>query len=78
MRTLALNAIFRFGTTRTLTMSATTAAAAAAASRGSRMQRWFPGTAHPLIVSAPMAFVANAKLATEVARANGLGAYISR
>ncbi|KAI1201218.1 FMN-dependent 2-nitropropane dioxygenase [Nemania serpens] len=72
MKTLALNAIRRFGTTRTFNMSATTAAAAAARG-GSRMQRWFPGTAHPLIVSAPMAFVANSKLATEVSLANGLG-----
>ncbi|KAI0405611.1 FMN-dependent 2-nitropropane dioxygenase [Xylaria palmicola] len=52
-------------TTRIMTMS--TAAAR------SRMQRWFPGTAHPLIVSAPMAFVSNPKLATEVSRAEGLG-----
>ncbi|KAI1121972.1 FMN-dependent 2-nitropropane dioxygenase [Nemania abortiva] len=39
----------------------------------SRMQRWFPGTAHPLIVSAPMAFVSNPRLASEVVRADGLG-----
>lgn len=72
MKALALNAIPRFGTLRIFTMSATTAAAAAARG-GSRMQRWFPGTAHPLIVSAPMAFVTTPKLATEVSRANGLG-----
>ncbi|GAP88893.2 putative FMN-dependent 2-nitropropane dioxygenase [Rosellinia necatrix] len=39
----------------------------------SRMQRWFPGTAHPLVVSAPMAFVTTPELATEVVRADGLG-----
>ncbi|KAI0468296.1 FMN-dependent 2-nitropropane dioxygenase [Xylaria cf. heliscus] len=47
--------------------------AAAAAGQQSRMQRWFPGTAHPLIVSAPMAFISNPKLASEVSRADGLG-----
>ncbi|KAI8626064.1 FMN-dependent 2-nitropropane dioxygenase [Xylariaceae sp. FL1651] len=39
----------------------------------SRMQRWFPGTAHPLIVSAPMDFVTNAKLVSEVVKAEGFG-----
>ncbi|KAI0148401.1 FMN-dependent 2-nitropropane dioxygenase [Xylariaceae sp. FL1272] len=39
----------------------------------SRMRRWFPGTAHPLVVSAPMDFVTNAKLASEVSRVQGLG-----
>ncbi|KAI1739887.1 FMN-dependent 2-nitropropane dioxygenase [Xylaria scruposa] len=53
--------------------AAKAAAAAAAAEQRSRMQRWFPGTAHPLIVSAPMAFVSNPKLASEVSRADGLG-----
>ncbi|KAI0455226.1 FMN-dependent 2-nitropropane dioxygenase [Xylaria acuta] len=47
--------------------------AAAAAGQQLRMQRWFPGTAHPLIVSAPMAFISNPKLASEVSRADGLG-----
>ncbi|KAI2638312.1 FMN-dependent 2-nitropropane dioxygenase [Xylaria nigripes] len=42
-------------------------------SRMSRMQRWFPGTANPLIASAPMGFMSNAKLASEVTRAEGLG-----
>ncbi|KAI1114585.1 FMN-dependent 2-nitropropane dioxygenase [Nemania sp. NC0429] len=69
MKTRALNATLRFGTARTFTMAAT----AAAARGGSRMQRWFPGTAHPLIVSAPMAYVSNPKLATEVTRAKGFG-----
>ncbi|KAK7756249.1 hypothetical protein SLS62_001843 [Diatrype stigma] len=40
---------------------------------GTRMQRWFPGTSYPLIVSAPMAFVTNPRLATEVSKAGGLG-----
>ncbi|KAI0512806.1 FMN-dependent 2-nitropropane dioxygenase [Xylaria bambusicola] len=44
-----------------------------AATRRSRMQQWFPGTAHPLIVSAPMAGITNPRLASEVVRANGLG-----
>ncbi|KAI0834500.1 FMN-dependent 2-nitropropane dioxygenase [Hypoxylon sp. FL0890] len=39
----------------------------------SRMRSWFPTTSHPLVVSAPMDFVANAKLATEVTKAGGLG-----
>ncbi|KAH9899074.1 FMN-dependent 2-nitropropane dioxygenase [Xylariomycetidae sp. FL2044] len=39
----------------------------------SRMKRWFPTTAHPLIVSAPMDFVTNPRLATEVTKAGGLG-----
>ncbi|KAK7966493.1 uncharacterized protein PG986_000770 [Apiospora aurea] len=38
-----------------------------------RMQRWFPTTASPLIVSAPMDFVTNATLASEVSKAGGLG-----
>ncbi|KAI0908628.1 FMN-dependent 2-nitropropane dioxygenase [Ustulina deusta] len=42
-------------------------------SSATRMQRWFPGTANPLIVSAPMAGITNPKLASEVVRANGLG-----
>ncbi|CAJ2506704.1 Uu.00g078900.m01.CDS01 [Anthostomella pinea] len=40
---------------------------------GSRMQTWFPGTSYPLVVSAPMDFVSNARLATEVTKAGGLG-----
>ncbi|KAI1338275.1 FMN-dependent 2-nitropropane dioxygenase [Xylariaceae sp. FL0016] len=40
---------------------------------GSRMKQWFPGTSYPLIVSAPMDFVTNPKLATEVVKAGGLG-----
>ncbi|KAI5860596.1 FMN-dependent 2-nitropropane dioxygenase [Durotheca rogersii] len=39
----------------------------------SRMQSWFPHTAHPLVISAPMDFVTNPKLATEVTKAGGLG-----
>jgi nitronate monooxygenase len=39
----------------------------------SRMKTWFPTTAHPLVISAPMDFVTNAKLATEVTKAGGLG-----
>ncbi|KAI1313728.1 FMN-dependent 2-nitropropane dioxygenase [Xylaria venustula] len=46
---------------------------ASATARPSRMQRWFPGTAHPLVVSAPMAGITNPKLASEVVRAHGLG-----
>ncbi|KAK7954608.1 hypothetical protein PG988_015302 [Apiospora saccharicola] len=38
-----------------------------------RMQRWFPTTSSPLIVSAPMDFVTNATLASEVSKAGGLG-----
>ncbi|KAI0432187.1 FMN-dependent 2-nitropropane dioxygenase [Xylaria sp. FL1042] len=49
------------------------ASSAAAATRLSRMQRWFPGTAHPLVVSAPMAGITNPTLASEVVRASGLG-----
>ncbi|KAI1149222.1 FMN-dependent 2-nitropropane dioxygenase [Nemania diffusa] len=68
MRTLAIqNLTRRSRTARSFTMTSTTAA------ETSRMQRWFPGTAHPLIVSAPMAFVSNPKLASEVVRAEGLG-----
>ncbi|KXJ88700.1 2-nitropropane dioxygenase [Microdochium bolleyi] len=56
-----------------------TAKAAAATATGtsrmaqSLMQRWFPNTSHPLIVSAPMDFVSNVRLATEVTRTGGLG-----
>ncbi|KAI1868232.1 hypothetical protein JX265_007055 [Neoarthrinium moseri] len=39
----------------------------------SRTKSWFPTTSSPLIVSAPMAFVANVQLATEVTKAGGLG-----
>ncbi|OTA94681.1 hypothetical protein M434DRAFT_252914 [Hypoxylon sp. CO27-5] len=39
----------------------------------SRMKSWFPTTSSPLIVSAPMDFVTNPKLATEVTKAGGLG-----
>lgn len=46
---------------------------AATAAMGSRMQAWFPGTAQPLIVSAPMLGVANAGLAAAVSRTGGLG-----
>ncbi|KAI0389748.1 FMN-dependent 2-nitropropane dioxygenase [Xylariaceae sp. FL0594] len=38
-----------------------------------RMQEWFPGTETPLVVSAPMAGVTNARLACEVVKAGGLG-----
>lgn len=38
-----------------------------------RMKNWFPTTASPLIVSAPMAYVTNVQLATEVTKAGGLG-----
>jgi len=37
------------------------------------MKRWFPFANHPLIISAPMDFVTNARLATEVTKAGGLG-----
>ncbi|KAH7041457.1 2-nitropropane dioxygenase [Microdochium trichocladiopsis] len=37
------------------------------------MRRWFPTTSHPLVISAPMDFVTNARLATEVTKAGGLG-----
>ncbi|KAI1809038.1 hypothetical protein GGS20DRAFT_591166 [Poronia punctata] len=47
--------------------------AAAARSSRPRMQRWFPGTIQPLVVSAPMADVTNPKLVSEVVRAGGLG-----
>ncbi|KAI1174094.1 FMN-dependent 2-nitropropane dioxygenase [Nemania sp. FL0916] len=67
MRSAAVNITRRLGATRSFSMSA------AVAGRVSRMQNWFPGTAHPLIVSAPMAFVSTPKLATEVVRADGLG-----
>ncbi|KAI1259128.1 2-nitropropane dioxygenase [Xylariaceae sp. FL1019] len=53
-------------TTQTVKMST-------AATGRSRMRRWFPGTAHPLVVSAPMDFVTNAKLASEVSKAQGFG-----
>lgn len=49
------------------------AAAATTAAMGSRMQKWFPGTAQPLVISAPMLGVANAGLAAAVSRAGGLG-----
>ncbi|KAI2613204.1 FMN-dependent 2-nitropropane dioxygenase [Hypoxylon fragiforme] len=39
----------------------------------SRMRSWFPTTSYPLVVSAPMDFVTNPKLATEVTKAGGLG-----
>lgn len=39
----------------------------------SRMKSWFPTTTYPLIVSAPMDFVTNSKLAAEVTKAGGLG-----
>ncbi|KAK8101357.1 hypothetical protein PG999_011731 [Apiospora kogelbergensis] len=45
----------------------------ASSSARSRMQRWFPTTSSPLIVSAPMDFVTNATLASEVSKAGGLG-----
>lgn len=38
-----------------------------------RMKNWFPTTSSPLIVSAPMAYVTNVQLATEVTKAGGLG-----
>ncbi|KAL7625961.1 hypothetical protein AAE478_002730 [Parahypoxylon ruwenzoriense] len=40
---------------------------------GSRMKSWFPTTSYPLIVSAPMDFVTNHRLAAEVTKAGGLG-----
>ncbi|XXH04361.1 hypothetical protein Hte_010775 [Hypoxylon texense] len=40
---------------------------------GSRMKSWFPTTSYPLLVSAPMDFVTNPRLATEVTKAGGLG-----
>ncbi|KAI0156705.1 FMN-dependent 2-nitropropane dioxygenase [Hypoxylon sp. FL1284] len=40
---------------------------------GSRMKSWFPTTSYPLIVSAPMDFVTNPRLAAEVTKAGGLG-----
>ncbi|KAI1654567.1 inosine monophosphate dehydrogenase [Daldinia decipiens] len=39
----------------------------------SRMKSWFPTTASPLIISAPMGGVANIRLAAEVTKAGGLG-----
>ncbi|KAI1373030.1 FMN-dependent 2-nitropropane dioxygenase [Hypoxylon crocopeplum] len=39
----------------------------------SRMKSWFPTTSYPLIVSAPMDFVTNPRLAAEVTKAGGLG-----
>ncbi|KAK8003856.1 serine aminopeptidase- s33 domain-containing protein [Apiospora arundinis] len=48
-----------------------------ASAQRSRMQRWFPTTSSPLIVSAPMDFVTNATLASEVSKAGGLD-YILR
>jgi NAD(P)H-dependent flavin oxidoreductase YrpB (nitropropane dioxygenase family) len=38
-----------------------------------RMQRWFPSTLYPLVISAPMDFVTNSKLATEVTKTGGFG-----
>ncbi|KAI1639188.1 hypothetical protein F4809DRAFT_658135 [Biscogniauxia mediterranea] len=38
-----------------------------------RMGKWFPTTSHPLIISAPMLGVTNARLAAEVTKAGGLG-----
>ncbi|KAI1134861.1 FMN-dependent 2-nitropropane dioxygenase [Hypoxylon sp. FL0543] len=38
-----------------------------------RMRSWFPTTTYPLVVSAPMDFVTNPRLATEVTKAGGLG-----
>lgn len=40
---------------------------------GSRMKSWFPTTAYPLVVSAPMDFVTNPRLAAEVTKAGGFG-----
>ncbi|KAI0481261.1 FMN-dependent 2-nitropropane dioxygenase [Xylariaceae sp. FL0804] len=40
---------------------------------GSRMKSWFPRVSLPLVVSAPMDFVTNPRLATEVTKAGGLG-----
>lgn len=44
-----------------------------AATAASSMKKWFPTTSSPLIVSAPMAYVTNVQLATEVTKAGGLG-----
>jgi NAD(P)H-dependent flavin oxidoreductase YrpB (nitropropane dioxygenase family) len=43
-----------------------------------RMAQWFPKTSYPLVVSAPMDFVTNARLATEVSKAGGLGESLAR
>ncbi|KAI1075487.1 FMN-dependent 2-nitropropane dioxygenase [Whalleya microplaca] len=40
---------------------------------GSRMKSWFPKSSYPLIISAPMDFVTNPRLATEVTKAGGFG-----
>lgn len=61
-------------TAKTFTMSSSSSHSVPVVT-GSRMQRWFPGTAHPLVVSAPMAFVTNPALVCEVVRAGGFGAY---
>lgn len=37
------------------------------------LKEWFPAATYPLIISAPMLFTANEKLATEVTKAGGLG-----
>ncbi|KAI0541838.1 FMN-dependent 2-nitropropane dioxygenase [Xylaria digitata] len=70
MRAFAAHITHRLATT---TRSLTTMSSSATAAKLSRMQRWFPTTANPLIVSAPMAGVTNPKLASEVVRAKGLG-----
>ncbi|KAI0805333.1 FMN-dependent 2-nitropropane dioxygenase [Xylaria sp. FL0064] len=83
---LATRTACRFGTTGTTTTttralrlslktrtSTMTISTATTPTRLSRMQRWFPGTARPLIVSAPMAGITNPTLASEVVRAGGLG-----
>jgi NAD(P)H-dependent flavin oxidoreductase YrpB (nitropropane dioxygenase family) len=44
---------------------------------GSLLQKWFPQTAKPLIISAPMFTVCNGKLAAEVTKAGGLGTSFS-
>ncbi|KAI1349835.1 FMN-dependent 2-nitropropane dioxygenase [Xylaria sp. FL0043] len=56
-----------------MTISTATTTPTPTPTRLSRMQRWFPGTARPLIVSAPMAGITNPTLASEVVRAGGLG-----
>ncbi|KAI0016126.1 FMN-dependent 2-nitropropane dioxygenase [Xylariomycetidae sp. FL0641] len=44
-----------------------------ATAKATRMKAWFPGTESPLVVSAPMDFVVNPRLATEVVKAGGFG-----
>ncbi|ETS75707.1 hypothetical protein PFICI_12651 [Pestalotiopsis fici W106-1] len=54
-------------------MSGLRRSSSSAATAVASMKKWFPTTSSPLIVSAPMAFVTNVQLATEVTKAGGLG-----